>query len=165
MSIPTVYHQEAPPAVKTAALRVIGAMEQEDVLTAPYITSDCALRRNVVVAEMFRSVLRGMRADDEPAVRKGAVAFAQRLCRVISPTCSQPASVGDADVAALLDAKARFRDLIAQLVEHPEKAVSELQALGICGPEPSDIVYFFRENVDLYKTAVGRFVCRHDDVS
>ena len=136
MSIPTVYHQAAPPTVKTAALRVIGAMEQEDVLTAPYITSDCALQRNVVVAEMFRSVLREMRADDEIAVRNGAIAVAQRFCSVVNAMCHQPASVGDEDVAAMLDAKARFRDLIVQLVEHPAKAISELQALGICGPEP-----------------------------
>ena len=91
--------------------------------------------------------------------RRSRAALLQRHPRL----CHQPASVGDVDVTALLDTKARFRNFIAQLVEHPAKAVSELQALGICGPEPSDIVYF-RENVDLYKTVVGRFVCRHDDV-
>ena len=79
MFIPTVYHQAAPPAVKIAALRVIGAMEQEDLLTAPYITGDCTLQRNDVVEDMFRAVLRRMRADDEPAVRKEAVAVGQRF--------------------------------------------------------------------------------------
>ena len=179
MYIPTVYHPAAPPAAKAAALRVIGATAQKDLLAALYINGDCALQRSDVVAEMFRAVLRGLRAvlrglravlrglraDDEPAVRREAVAVAQRVCSVVSALCHQPAAVGDADVAALLDAKARFRGLLALFAEHPAQAVEQLQALGLCGRAPGDIVRFFRENVDLDKTGIGRFVCRHDDVS
>ena len=70
-----------------------------------------------------------MHSDDEPRPQ-GGCRLTQRFDSVLGSLHHRHSAVGDADLAALLDAKVPFRRLLAQSVERPVKALEQLQALA-----------------------------------